>query len=93
MNIRPNIQTDFNPNVSDPTISEFAYVDPLALVVGDCEIGRLVLVAPFAVCRADEGIPIHAGNYSNMQVILHALEPASHGKILTIDDTQQRDPS
>jgi hypothetical protein len=52
-----------------------------------------VLVAPFTVCRADEGIPIHAGNYSNMQVILHALEPASHGKILTIDDTQQRDPS
>jgi hypothetical protein len=29
VNIRPNIQTDFNPNVTDPTISEFAYVDPL----------------------------------------------------------------
>jgi hypothetical protein len=25
VNIRPNIQTDFNPNVTDPTISEFAY--------------------------------------------------------------------
>ena len=86
VNIRPNIQTDFNPNVTDPTISEFAYVDPLALVIGDCEIGRLVLVAPFAVCRADEGIPIHVGDYSNMQdgVILHALETASHGK--NIDD-------
>lgn len=56
-NIRPNIQTDFNPNVTDPTISKFAYVDPLALVIGDCEIGKLVLVAPFSVCRADEGIP------------------------------------
>ena len=86
VNIRPNIQTDFNPNVTDPTISEFAYVDPLALVIGDCEIGRLVLVAPFAVCRADEGIPIHVGDYSNMQdgVILHALETGSHGK--NIDD-------
>jgi carbonic anhydrase len=86
MNIRPNIQTDFNPNVTDPTISEFAYLDPLALVIGDCEIGKLVLVAPFAVCRADEGIPIHVGDYSNMQdgVILHALETASHGK--NIDD-------
>jgi carbonic anhydrase len=86
VNIRPNIQTDFNPNVTDPTISEFAYVDPLALVIGDCEIGRLVLVAPFAVCRADEGIPINVGDYSNMQdgVILHALETASHGK--NIDD-------
>lgn len=86
VNIRPNIQTDFNPNVTDPTISKFAYVDPLALVIGDCEIGRLVLVAPFAVCRADEGIPIHVGDYSNMQdgVILHALETGSHGK--NIDD-------
>ena len=86
VNIRPNIQTDFNPNVTDPTISEFAYVDPLALVIGDCEIGKLVLVAPFAVCRADEGIPIHVGDYSNMQdgVILHALETGSHGK--NIDD-------
>ena len=84
MNIRPNIQTDFNPNVTDPTISEFAYLDPLALVIGDCEIGKLVLVAPFAVCRADEGIPIRVGDYSNMQdgVILHALETASHGKNL-----------
>ena len=86
VNIRPNIQTDFNPNVTDRTISEFAYVDPLALVIGDCEIGMLVLVAPFAVCRADEGIPIHVGDYSNMQdgVILHALETGSHGK--NIDD-------
>jgi carbon dioxide concentrating mechanism protein CcmM len=84
MNIRPNVQTDFNPNVTVPTISKFAYLDPLALIIGDCEIGKLVLVAPFAVCRADEGIPIHVGDYSNMQdgVILHALETASHGKNL-----------
>ena len=82
MNIRPNIQTDFNPNMTYPRISKFAYIDPLGLVIGDCEIGKLVLVAPFAVCRGDEGIPIHIGDYSNMQdgVILHALETTSHGK-------------
>jgi len=82
MNIRPNIQTDFNPNATYPRVSKFAYVDPFALVIGDCEIGKLVLVAPFAVCRGDEGIPIHIGNYSNLQdgVILHALETISHGK-------------
>jgi carbonic anhydrase len=86
MNIRPSIHTDFNPNATYPTISKFAYVDPFALVIGDCEIGKLVLVAPFAVCRGDEGIPIHVGDYSNMQdgVILHALETTSHGK--NIDD-------
>jgi carbon dioxide concentrating mechanism protein CcmM len=82
MNIRPSIQTDFNPNATYPRISKFAYVDPFALVIGDCEIGKIVLVAPFAVCRGDEGIPIRIGDYSNMQdgVILHALETTSHGK-------------
>ena len=76
MNTRPNIQTDFNPSVIYPTISKFAYVDPLAVIIGDCEIGKLVLIAPFAVCRGDEGTPIHIGDYSNMQdgVLLHALE-------------------
>jgi carbonic anhydrase len=86
MNIRPNIQTDFNPNVTSPKISKVAYVDPFAVIIGDCEIGKLVLVAPFAVCRGDEGTPIYIGDYSNLQdgVILHALETTAHGK--NIDD-------
>jgi carbonic anhydrase/acetyltransferase-like protein (isoleucine patch superfamily) len=86
MNIRPNLQTDFNPNVTWPRISKTAYVDPFAVVIGDCEIGKLVLVAPFAVCRGDEGTPIYIGDYSNLQdgVILHALETTAHGK--NIDD-------
>jgi carbonic anhydrase len=85
-NIRPNIQTDFNPKVTSPRISKAAYVDPFAVVIGDCEIGKLVLVAPFAVCRGDEGTPIHIGDYSNLQdgVILHSLETTAHGK--NIDD-------
>ena len=85
-NIRPSIQTDFNPNVTSPKISKTAYVDPFAVVIGDCEIGKLVLVASFAVCRGDEGTPIHIGDYSNLQegVILHALETTAHGK--NIDD-------
>jgi carbonic anhydrase len=85
-NIRPSIQTDFNPNVTSPRISKTAFVDPLAIIIGDCEIGKLVLFAPFAVCRGDEGTPIHIGDYSNVQdgVILHALETTDHGK--NIDD-------
>jgi carbon dioxide concentrating mechanism protein CcmM len=85
-NIRPNLQTDFNPNVTSPRISKTAFVDPLAVLIGDCEIGKLVLVAPFAVCRGDEGTPIHVGDYSNVQegVFLHALETTDHGK--NIDD-------
>ncbi|MFZ0223287.1 MAG: hypothetical protein WAM42_16515 [Candidatus Nitrosopolaris sp.] len=85
-NIRPSIQTDFNPNVTSPKISKTAYVDPFAVIIDDCQIGKLDLVAPFAVCRADEGTPIHIGDYSNVQdgVALHALETTDHGK--NIDD-------
>ncbi len=76
MNIRPNIKTDFNPAITYPQISKSAYIDPSAVVIGDCKIGKLVLVAPTAVCRGDEGTPIHVGDYSNLQdgVILHGLE-------------------
>ena len=86
INIRPSIQTDFNPNATFPKISKTAFVDPFAVVIGDCEIGKLVMVASFAVCRGDEGTPIRIGDYSNMQegVILHSLETTSHGK--NIDD-------
>lgn len=86
INIRPSIQTDFNPNIAYPKISKTAFIDPFAVIIGDCEIGKLVMVAPFAVCRGDEGTPIHIGNYSNLQdgVILHALETTSHNK--NIDD-------
>lgn len=86
INIRPSIQTDFNPNITYPKISKTAFIDPFAVIIGDCEIGKLVMVAPFAVCRGDEGTPIHIGNYSNLQdgVILHALETTSHNK--NIDD-------
>lgn len=86
LNIRPSVQTDFNPNATIPRISQTAFVDPLAILIGDCEIGKLVLVAPSAVCRGDEGTPIHIGDYSNLQdgVILHALETTDHGKF--IDD-------
>jgi carbonic anhydrase/acetyltransferase-like protein (isoleucine patch superfamily) len=85
-NIRPSVQTDFNPNVTSPRISKTAFVDPIAVIIGDCEIGKLVLIAPFAVCRGDEGTPIHIGDYSNVQdgVFLHALETTDHGK--NIDD-------
>ena len=50
-NIRPSLQTDFNPNVTSPSISKSAYINPFAVIIGDCQIGKLDLVAPFAVCR------------------------------------------
>jgi carbonic anhydrase len=81
-NIHSNVETDFNTNISLPVIQETAFIHPFAVVIGNCYIGKLVLVAPTAVCRGDEGTPIHVSDYSNMQdgVILHGLETTEKGK-------------
>jgi carbon dioxide concentrating mechanism protein CcmM len=44
----------------------------------------MVFVAPTAVCRGDEGTPIHIGDFSNMQdgVVLHGLETSQEGKFV-----------
>jgi carbonic anhydrase len=83
-NIHSNVMTDFNPNITYPQIQDTAFIHPFAIVIGDCYIGKLVLVAPTAVCRGDEGTPIHVGDWSNMQdgAVLHALETTDHGKNL-----------
>ena len=42
------------------------------------------MVAPTAVCRGDEGTPIHISAHSNMQddVVIHGLETTKDGKNL-----------
>ena len=42
------------------------------------------MVAPTAVCRGDEGTPIHISSHSNIQddVVLHGLETTKEGKNL-----------
>ena len=83
-NIHSNIKTDFNTNISFPEIQETAFIHPFAVVIGNCYIGKLVLVAPTAVCRGDEGTPIHVSDFSNMQdgVILHGLITTDKEKAL-----------
>jgi carbonic anhydrase len=80
-NILPNVRTDFNQNISSPSIADSAFVHSFAVIIGDCFIGKNVLVAPMAVCRADEGVPIHVGDFSNIQdgVILHAVDTTKNG--------------
>ena len=56
-NIHENVITDFNSNVSYPQIENTAFIHPFAVVIGACYIGELVMVAPTAVCRGDEGTP------------------------------------
>ncbi len=80
-NIMPNVKTFVVTNVTSPKIDDSAFIHPFAVVIGDCFIGKDVLMAPTAVCRADEGVPIHIGDYSNMQdgVILHAIDAVKDG--------------
>ena len=66
-NIHENVITDFNSNVSYPQIENTAFIHPFAVVIGACYIGELVMVAPTAVCRGDEGTPIHISSHSNIQ--------------------------
>ena len=83
-NIHENVITDFNSNVSYPQIENTAFIHPFAIVIGACYIGELVMVAPTAVCRGDEGTPIHISAHSNMQddVVIHGLETTKDGKNL-----------
>lgn len=74
--VRPNVATDFNPEVDAPRISDTAYVYPDAVVIGSVELGARVLVGPHAFVRGDEGQHIRVGDESNVQDCagIHALE-------------------
>ena len=80
-NVHPNVETTFNEEAVMPTISSEAFIHPFAVVIGNCHIGKMVFVAPTAVCRGDEGTPIHVGEGANMQdgVVIHALETVENG--------------
>lgn len=81
-NIHQNVQTDFNNEIKSPQIADDSFIHPFAVVIGNCHIGKMVLMAPTSVCRGDEGTPIYLGDYSNVQdgVILHALETTLNGQ-------------
>jgi len=83
-NVHQNVETDFNPEIKSPQIENDSFIHPFAVVIGDCHIGKMVLMAPTSVCRGDEGTPIYIGDYSNVQdgVILHALETTVDGQNL-----------
>ncbi len=79
---RPNVLTSFNADVNLPKFKETAFIDPLASVIGDVQLGASVYVAPFASLRGDEGQPIAIGDEANVQdgVVVHALETTEGGK-------------
>ena len=81
-NIKSNVETTFNAEVSTPVISDKAFIDNKASVIGKVQIESTVYVAPFASIRGDEGQGLYIGAGSNIQdaVVIHALETESKGK-------------
>lgn len=84
-NIHANVQTSFVPHSVEPSIDETAFVHHMGVVIGAVTLGRRVFVGPFASVRADEGIPIHVGDDSNVQdgVVIHGLETFEPGREIT----------
>ncbi len=82
--LRPNVATDFNPSVDTPVLAPTTYVDRLASVIGNVNIGDQVFVGPFASIRGDEGQPIVIGDGSNVQdeVVIHAFETFDKGRVI-----------
>jgi len=80
-NVHENVYTSFSEIVVLPEIESEAFIHPFAVVIGNCYIGKMVFVAPTAVCRGDEGTPIHISDYSNLQdgAVLHALKTSDKG--------------
>ena len=80
----PNVQTSFNPWISQPAVAETARVHPLAAVIGSVTLGERVFVAPAASVRGDEGQNIYVGDESNVQdgVVIHGLETFESGEEL-----------
>lgn len=79
--ISTNVKTSFISNTTYPHVDISAYINPSAVLIGDCYIGKKVLVAPTAVCRGDTGIPIYIGDFSNIQdgTIIHASQTMRNG--------------
>ncbi len=90
--LEANTKTSFNQTVELPKVQASDYIHPAAVIIGEVQLGKNVMVAPCAVVRGDEGQPIFIGDDSNVQdgVVLHGLETYHNGKpipknIFTVD--------
>ncbi len=68
--------TPWSKNLAEPQVDDTAYVHSFSNLIGDVRIGRNVLIAPGTSIRADEGLPFHIGDNTNIQdgVVIHGLE-------------------
>ncbi|MGB9595001.1 MAG: hypothetical protein ACPL7B_01865 [Candidatus Poribacteria bacterium] len=74
--LRTNVKTSWVDETAFPKVPLTSFVDPSAIIIGDVIIGNYVNIAPGAIIRADEGMPIIIGDETNIQddVIIHSLK-------------------
>jgi carbonic anhydrase/acetyltransferase-like protein (isoleucine patch superfamily) len=77
--LKNNPRTSWNSVESMPKISQTAYVDESATIIGDVRLGEQVYIAPGVSLRADEGTPIIIGDECNIQdcAVFHGLKGSS----------------
>ena len=74
--VRVTPVTSWNRRKGLPRLHPTAFVDPLAVVIGEVAVGERVYIGPGVSIRADEGTPFFIGAGTNVQdgVTLHALK-------------------
>jgi len=77
--LKANPKTSWNSTERMPTVSNTAYVDDSATLIGDVRIGEQVYIAPGVSLRADEAHPIIIGDECNIQdcAVFHGLMGSS----------------
>lgn len=77
--LKANPRTSWNSSECMPSVSNTAFVDGSATLIGDVRIGERVYIAPGASLRADEAHPIIIGDECNVQdcAVFHGLKGSS----------------
>ena len=90
IDIGVNPKTSFNPEQTEPQISETAELDEFVRVVGDVRLGENSTIGRRTAIRADEGTPIVIGSGALVddRVTFHAVKGTEirAGKFLVVDD-------
>ena len=84
VNVRTNVSKSFSAKIKKPIIDPTPYTHPLAEVIGNVHLGKLVMVSPTSSVRGSESQSTWIGDDVNIQdcVIIRALETHIDGKLV-----------
>ncbi len=90
LEVGPNPETSFNPEQTEPQLSENVELQEFVRVVGDVRVGENSSLGRRTAIRADEGTPIVIGPGASIddRVTFHAVKGSDvrAGEFLVVDD-------